>query len=77
MLVNRKVTFLRYLTSQLHDAEPSKILIRSRGSRKCWYTSRLPGDAQDLAGRQPAGWICFLAQFHLLCHAFKRGGKCL
>lgn len=75
--VNQKVTFLHYLTSQLHDAKSSEILIRSRWSRKCWYTSRLPGDAQDLAGWQPAGLICCLAQFHLLCYAFKRGGKCL
>lgn len=77
MLVNQKVTFLRYLTSQLHDAKSSEVLIRSRGSRKCWYTSRLPADAQELAGWQPVGWICFLAQFHLLCYAFKGGGKCL
>lgn len=75
-LVNQKVTFLQYLTSQLRDANFSEILIRSRGSRKCRYTSRLPGDAHDLAGWQPVGWICFLAQFHLLCYAFKRGGKC-
>lgn len=77
MLVNQKVTFLHYLTSQLHDANFREILIRSRESRKRWYISRLPGGAQDFAGWQPVGWICFLAQFHLLWYAFKGGGECL